>query len=269
MRKYLFAVCVAVVLGGTKAEGGETTTLRERLLRATCRVDINPGTAIQSSGTGVFVEVPPRLNSLLKEDEVLVLSAGHVIEKITIRGGVSVTLAKLDPETDQAIGWGETLPARYIDFTSSKEGPDVAMLAAKIPRTWEGSLVHLVPLAEEIDLAVEEEIFAVGCRGGNLPKVDAGKALQYVKPKDPQASPLVYASVLRRSGDSGGGLFSKAGKLIAICSGCIEEDQMEIGAGLRGYRSQPVRLYRGPVSCYAPWFLIQSLPLAVGEQRER
>jgi hypothetical protein len=109
-----FILGCAIALGIPQQEASQTD-LRERLLKATCKVNVNPGTLNKSHGTGTFVSAPRELVKLLKKDEVLVISAGHVIEGITVRGSISVTLPLLNSANTEAREWGDTYPARYLD----------------------------------------------------------------------------------------------------------------------------------------------------------
>jgi len=240
----------------------EESALRAKLLRATCRVDINPGTPHQSFGTGTFVQAPSSASQLLMDNEVLVVSAGHVLSGITIRGGVNVTLPVIDPKTGQATKWGESLSARHIDFATEVE--DVGLLAVVVPSKAQLDSLHFVPLAEkhEAQLTLNEEYIAIGCRDGKLPKAEVTKPLQYHNPHNELAAPVIHAGLLRRPGDSGGGLFCKKGRLVAVCSSCAENTETPIGFGLRGFDiTKPIQTHRGPDSVFYPGWLIHKLPV--------
>jgi hypothetical protein len=244
----------------------EQPVASETILRATCKVNINAGTPHRSYGTGTFVVTPERVRRLLHENEVLVISAGHVVEGITIRGSISVTLPLLAPSATTAHSWGETYPARCLDFITSGSDGDVALVAVAIPKGVAATQVHLAPLAPETIPSLNEEFFAVGCRGGELPKIERARALHYVEPGDAKACPILHAAVLRRPGDSGGGLFDSSGRLYAVCSGCEANAEIDVGPGLTGFNTNtlPAR-YRGPSSSFYPGWVVLKLPIVVGD----
>lgn len=255
-------ICALTIALSIPVSDESETNVHERLLRATCKVNVNPGTLNRSHGTGTFVEPPRAVAKLLSDDEVLVISAGHVIEGITVRGSISVTIPLLNSSNIEAVEWGNTYPARLLDFITSGSDGDVGMVAVTIPKSIAGRHIHRAPLALETNPSLNEGFFVAGCRGGELPKIERAKALQYVQPRDAKACPILHAAVLRRPGDSGGGLFDSKGRLLAVCSGSEENGEMDVGPGLKGFdeRTTPIR-YRGPCSCFYPGWVVLRLPI--------
>jgi hypothetical protein len=257
-------ICAFALTLSTPQQGDGEVNVRERLLKATCKVNINPGTLNRSHGTGTFVSPPREVVKLLKDGEVLVISAGHVIEGITVRGSISVTLPLLNSSHTEATEWGETYPARHLDFITSGSDGDIGMIAVTIPKGIVEKQIYLAPLLLETNPSLNEGFFAVGCRSGELPKIERAKALQYVEPRDEKACPILHAAVLRRPGDSGGGLFDSKARLFAVCSGGEENGEIDVGPGLKGFneKSSPIR-YRGPCSCFYPGWVVLKLPSVV------
>ena len=258
-----FILTFAIALGLSQSKHGQED-VREKLLKATCKVNINPGTINRSYGTGTFVSPPREVKKLLKDEEVLVISAGHVIEGITVRGSISVTLPTLNSSSTEAEEWGKTYPARYLDFITSGSDGDIGMIAVTIPKHVVTTKLLLAPLVRETTPSLNEEFLVVGCRGGELPKIERAKALQYVAPRDEKACPILHAEVLRRPGDSGGGLFDLKGRLFAVCSSSEENGEIDVGPGLKGFNEKllPTR-YRGPYSCFYPGWVVLKLPSVV------
>lgn len=256
---------LAIALGVSNQEV-QVADLSDRLLKASCRVNVNPGTPNRSYGTATFVSPPQQVRHLLKEDEVLALSAGHVLEGITVRGSISVTIPILNSANTEAREWGGTYPARYLDFITSGSDGDIGMIAVTIPKRIVARQIVLAPMASERTPSLHEGFFAVGCRDSGLPKIERAKALQWIAPRDEKACHLLHAAVLRRPGDSGGGLFDSSGALFAVSSGCDEKADLDSGPGLKGFipKSPPPR-YQGPSSVFYPNWVVLKLPIVVGD----
>ncbi len=143
------------------------------------------------------------------------------------------------------------------------------MLAVTIPASVIAKQLYLAPLVLETSPSLNQEFFALGCRGGELPKIERAKALQYVEPRDQKACPILHAAVLRQPGDSGGGLFDEKGRLFAVCSGCQENGEIDVGPGLKGFSlTNNPNQYRGPCSCFYPGWVVLKLPIVTeGETR--
>lgn len=224
----------------------------DKVIRATVRVEMNRGTRQESLGTGTLVETPPEAEGLLRENEVLCISAGHVLETMTVRGSAHVTTPKLDSE-GRVTGFATRFTARLLDFESDGSGGDVGLLAVYIPPQYRES-VHLAQVhLDEVNLGVEETVFLAGCAGGSAPKIVKARALQYSEGSE-TSSPAVHLSEERKSGDSGGGMFNQTGVLLGVCSGSgVVPGGMEIGFGLRGFRpAANLKKHFGASSCFTP-----------------
>ena len=226
----------------------------ERVLRATCRVNVNPGTQNESFGTGTFVDVAD-YTQLLKKDEVLVVTAGHCLDCITIRGGVSVSLPVLTDDRKLGSDWSRSLSARYLNFSTNGAGGDVGVIAVLLPKELRKE-VHLARMRKEPSFSLKDEYVIVGCRAGEPPRVARGSPLQYFKGTAEHA-PVLHVACQRRSGDSGGGLFDKEGQLLAVCSASMEKSELVIGPGLCGFNpNREPEVFSGAASCFYPAKLI-------------
>lgn len=229
-------------------------SLDERVLRATCRVNVNAGTQNESFGTGTFVDAT-RYRQLLKKDEVLVVTAGHCLDCITVRGGVSVTLPKLAEDRKSATGWNRSFSARYLNFSTDGEGGDIGIIAVLLPEELRKE-VFFAHLSKEAMFSLKDEYKIAGCQAGEPPRVAEGRPLQYFK-GSPQHGAVLHVACLRRSGDSGGGLFDKDGQLLAVCSASMEKSELVIGPGLCGFApSSEPQVFLGAASCFYPVHLI-------------
>lgn len=259
MRSAVFGAIVVVCCTQAIAQD---VSVYEVALKATCRVDVNPGTRAPAFGTGTFVKCPQEMEGLLQENEVVVATAGHVLESITLRGGVAVSLPRLSKDGRSSDGFNEQLPARLLDFVCDDPNGDVGLIAVKIESHMiENGTVKLVPMhLGEMDIRVDQKVLVVGCRGASPAKVEQARAIQYF-PGSESSGPHHHLSVLRRSGDSGGGMFDLSGRLVGICSASSEEPiEMAVGFGLVGFDGQSSpRVYRGQSSVFTPCHLVKCL----------
>jgi hypothetical protein len=259
MRSAVFGAILAVYCMQAAAQDAG---VYEVALRATCRVDVNPGTRVRAFGTGTFVKSPQEIEELLEENEVLVVTAGHVLESITIRGGVAVSLPSLAKDGRSSNGFNEQLQGRLLDFVCDDPNGDVGLIAVKIESSMlENGVVKLAPMhLGEMDIRVDQKVLVVGCRGSSPAKVEQARAIQYF-PGNESSGPHHHLSVLRRSGDSGGGMFDLSGRLMGICSASSEEPmEMAVGFGLVGFDGQSSpRMYRGQTSVFTPCHLVKGL----------
>ena len=105
----------------------------ESALRKTVRVNINPRSAYVATGVIVAID-RARFPKLLREDEVAVLTAAHVADRLG--WAREITVQGIDfsgPKGDQKISFSEEFTARLV-MLPNQPGPDIALLAASIPK---------------------------------------------------------------------------------------------------------------------------------------
>ncbi len=142
----------------------------EEALRATVRVNVNPQAPYRASG--VIVEIDRKVYpKLLRENEVPILTAAHVAARLGWTREVTVECIDFAGTTDaRTIAFSEPFVARLVALPQ-ENGPDIALLAAAIPRKLfdDGKyrVARVAPTAYPFRL--EEQLQLVGCPRGALP----------------------------------------------------------------------------------------------------
>jgi hypothetical protein len=230
------------------------------MLQSSCRIRMNPGKRTESSGSGTFVDFDrKKFAGLLEDDEVLVASAAHVAECLTVRGSIEVDTIRGqdDGQGRIKVSFGPTYKARIIEFGDTNAEGDVALLAVKVPKeaVTEGYVIIAQYSPGKPTFNEGEWLTLIGCARGELPQVKYGQPIQ-ADPGSDEKSPALILNVGRIKGDSGGGAFDKEGRLVAVCSGSRDDGKTMIGPGLKNFvmprLESDVRNHFGPTSYFVP-----------------
>jgi S1-C subfamily serine protease len=186
-------------------------------------------------GSGTLVDVGPEQFPVLMKNEVLIVTAAHLFSDADRSLPITVTIydkydAALKPGSERE------MPARLIGLIPGP-GKDVALVALQVP---EQERLGLLARAASLPERGSSESFSfgdiavsVGCPGSrtlkvndkdvlksSLPTYRDARVLESVVTSEGDSSPgrQIVSIAGVQQGDSGGGLFNQAGKLIGICS---------------------------------------------------
>lgn len=212
----------------------------ETALRKTVRVNVNPHSAYRA--TGVLIEFDTtRFPKLLREGEVAVLTAAHVADRLGWDRKVTVQGIELHPSPGgRKFVFGEEFSARVV-MLPDRNGPDIAMLAATIPKKLlDDGQLQLATLAKTpYAFEMDETLLLVGCPFAQPPKFDLGFPGQL---HGEEACPMLSVSNTPVFGQSGGPVFNRIGELVALCSGHDDKvGRLFLGIGLAGRTAEKAR----------------------------
>ena len=204
--------------------GPITERTQQRVREATVRVS-----CVSGQGTGTMVETPVKAARLLRRNEVLVMTAAHVVpwhlhalemqvELFTYNGAKVVGAQKCPARLLYSVGEGR------------EDGDDVAALAVQIP---EGRSVTRMKLAPSNYWVCYGQQFAqAGCPGGEDPVIALCKPLQATYER---VGGTIMIDRGNFRGASGGGLVDADEFLVGILSGSDGPDDIapvQTGSGL-------------------------------------
>ncbi len=175
------------------------------LIAATVRLRIEDPTG-RSFGTGTIIDT--------RQGEALILTCGHIFRDSRGKGDIEVDLFGPTPT--------ERLPARLVAFDIEA---DVGLLTIRAPGPLR--VARLAPRDRVVQPG--ERIMSVGCDNGDDPTVHHGRVVtvdRYLGPPNLQVTGLPVV------GRSGGGLFSKQGKVIGVCNAADPKDNEGLYAAL-------------------------------------
>ncbi len=188
-----------------------TSLLDQHLVAATVRLRIEDPNG-HSCGSGTIIDA--------RDGEALILTCGHIFRDSQGQGRIEVDLFGPHP--------AERIPGRLLSYDLER---DLGLLTIPIP----GPVAAARVAGPEYRVAKDDPVVNVGCNNGESPTARHSRVTAVDRYLGPPNLEVAGTPVLGRSG---GGLFSREGLVIGVCTAADPSDNEGLYTALSAIQGQ-------------------------------
>ncbi len=178
-------------------------------MQATVRVRLNDG-EFSDVGTGTIVHSTIGQSTILTCAHIFKDVGADVLVEVEVFQGREVL-----KYTASVLGGNHDSDVAFVQIQNKAPLPVAPLLKGKL------------------DLQQNQEVFSVGCNGGDLPTILNQKVLRVNFFNGPEN---IVSNVEPSQGRSGGGMFNSNGELVGVCSGAFRGKQEGLYTGIGAVR---------------------------------